>query len=562
MGSHWTIARKLGLMTAVLLAILVATSGFGILGMSRMHEGFRSVSQDTTRALIDLTATVDALHRIRIRVVSASVEADPARVAALKAEFDKQVSDLNQAWSIYLSSPMTPEERKLAEEVTAGLESYRGFVEGLWVRLAGGEARNVLKELLGEAGTKKFRQAGTPLRNLLSYQSEEAGSLFSAGEERYVADRAVSLGLVILGAILGMASALTIGRSVSRPVARIVAVMERLARNDTSVEIEGRDRGDEVGAIARAVEVFKRNAIDKARMEREAEESKNRAAEVRRAEMRQLADGFEGSVANVVESVSGASSAMESTASTMSSLAEKVAAQAVAVAEASELAATNVETVAAAAEQLSRSVTEISRQVSESVRVANTAVEEAANTDAIVGGLSSAAEQIGEVVKLINHIASQTNLLALNATIEAARAGDAGKGFAVVANEVKGLATQTAKATDEITQQIGTVQAETGRAAEAIRHVNLTIARINEISAAIAAAVEQQTAATQEIARNVEAAAHGTQAVSKNISEVKTAAKETGSASDSVLGAARKLSEESRALNLLVGDFVAKVRSG
>jgi methyl-accepting chemotaxis protein len=393
-----------------------------------------------------------------------------------------------------------------------------------------------------------------------------AGKLGTDTEENAAASETSNKTLVI-----GLSLALTLGvilvvalliRSITGPVSRIIAVMERLARDDTSVEVLGQDRKDEVGDIARSVQVFKQNALDKKRMEAEAEAAKKKAEADHKAEMSRMAGEFETGVAGIVNNVAGASTELEHTAQTMSALAGQVSAQASAVAAASEEAAANVQTVAAATEELSSSVSEISRQVSESAKVARSAVDEAAHSDEIVRGLADAAVRIGEVVNLINDIAAQTNLLALNATIEAARAGDAGKGFAVVANEVKNLANQTARATEEIGQQITSVQTETSRAVEAIRSVGSTIGRIDEISAAIALAVEQQGAATREIARNVEEAARGTQEVSSNISGVTSAAGEAGGAAQTVLAAAQRLTGESGELRRSVSDFVAKVKNG
>jgi methyl-accepting chemotaxis protein len=562
MSFQWNISRKLFALSIVMVAILVATSSVGILGLERMHDGFRQVSQDTTKALIDLSGTVDALHRLRIRVVSAAAEQDAGKIQSLKDEYGKQSGDLNRLWQAYMAVPMTDEEAKLAKDVGAGLGAYQAYLATGWKNIAEGRQSAVLADILGSSGTQRFREAASPLRKLLEYQSREAETLFDSGEETFTSDRILSIALVGLGIVLGGILSFTIGRSISNPIDRIIAVMDRLAQDDTSVEVQGLDRKDEVGGIARSVQVFKQNALDKKRIEAEAADTQRLADARHREEMLRLAAEFEASVARVVEGVSNASQDMEGTAQAMSSLSDQVSGQASAVAAASEQAAANVQTVAAATEELSSSVGEIGRQVSESAVVARSAVEEANHTNAMMQGLSDAAGRIGEVIKLINTIAAQTNLLALNATIEAARAGDAGKGFAVVANEVKGLATQTARATNEIAEQINAVQAETDKAVAAIHNVGRTITRIDQISSAIASAVEQQSAATQEIARNIEEASRGTQEVSMNIGGVTAAAQEAGQSSASVLSAARRLSSESDALKDIVRDFLVTVRKG
>ncbi|RXH36811.1 MULTISPECIES: HAMP domain-containing methyl-accepting chemotaxis protein [Bradyrhizobium] len=350
--------------------------------------------------------------------------------------------------------------------------------------------------------------------------------------------------------------------SIARPMRALTLAMEKLAGGDFSVVLPGLGRKDEVGEVAGAVEKFKVVSEQKAREEAEAKVRQDQiAAEQRKAEMQKLADTFEAAVGEIVGTVSSASTELEASATTLTSTAERTQKLTALVAAASEEASTNVQSVASATEELSSSITEISRQVQESARVASEAVSQARTTTDRVGELSAAASRIGDVVELINTIAGQTNLLALNATIEAARAGEAGRGFAVVASEVKALAEQTAKATGEIGQQIASIQTATEHSVGAIKDISHTIEKLSEISSTIAAAVEEQGAATQEISRNVQQAAEGTHQVSSNITDVQHGASETGSASSQVLSAAQMLSGDSNRLKLEVGKFLGTVRA-
>ena len=352
-----------------------------------------------------------------------------------------------------------------------------------------------------------------------------------------------------------------IARNISRPIAALAATTKALSEGDLSVEVGGRSRRDEIGMMAQSLDVFRAAMIESRRLE---DASKAREAETsaeRRRMRLELATTFESKVGGLVQSVSAAATEMEATAQVMTETAQQTASQSVGVASAAEQTSANVQTVAVATEELSSSIREISEQVAKSSTIAGRAAEEAKRTDATVQALAAGAQKIGDVVALINNIAGQTNLLALNATIEAARAGEAGRGFAVVATEVKALASQTAKATEEIAAQIDGIQAETQQVVTAIQAIGATIGEMNVIASGVAAAMEEQGAATQEIARNVQQAAQGTQVVTGNILDVKRGADETGSAASQVLMAAQELSRHSEDLGREVDTFLSGVKA-
>ena len=371
---------------------------------------------------------------------------------------------------------------------------------------------------------------------------------------------ALGLATLLIGAISGTAAWL-IGRSISRPLRQLGACMHALAEGELGEEIPGVGRGDEVGAMAATVQIFKDNAVRVRELEKSEADTRAGAANERRAVMENIANDFERSVNGIVRSVSMAAAGMQSTAESMTATASDASAHAATVGAASESASNNVETVAAAAEELSSSVAEISRQVARSSEIATKAVGDAELTNATVKALSTGAEKIGEVVKLIHSIAAQTNLLALNATIEAARAGESGRGFAVVASEVKALANQTAKATEEISAQVAAMQSSTGDAVTAINGITETIAQMSEITVSISTAMEQQGDATREIARNIQSVAAGSTEISTHIGGVTTSATATGKAASEVLANARELDQQSGMLRSAVGGFLAKIRA-
>jgi methyl-accepting chemotaxis protein len=372
----------------------------------------------------------------------------------------------------------------------------------------------------------------------------------------------IRIGLVVV-CVIGFAALLAwlVGRSITSPLRGLESAMTSLAAGDLSVVVAHNERGDEIGRMARAVGVFKTNAEEK----RDLETARVRVDEAARATQRQtaneVADRLQAQLGAVASALASASARLTTTADQMRGATDQADQQAVSAKTMVDRTAANVETVAAATEELASSVNEISNQVAKSSTIAIRAVEEAQRTDGLVQALAQAATKIGDIVQVISDIAGQTNLLALNATIEAARAGDAGKGFAVVASEVKSLATQTAKATDEIAAQIGQIQLATRDAVTAIASIGTTINEISQLSGGIAAAVEQQGAATQEISRNVRQAASGTLEVSERITGASKAVSSAGQSAEEVLGAASDLSVQSRELSEQLVRLVGEVRA-
>lgn len=416
-------------------------------------------------------------------------------------------------------------------------------------------AGKLLTTLLGAKDANGVRQGGMVNNQRVLMTRDAEG----------VADSVESLttmvwGLLGLGLVLGVLVSVLTARSIVRPVTGMTGAMTKLAARDVVVEVPSVARRDEIGDMAKAVQVFKDNMIRAAQLEKEQERAAVEAEEDKKRMMQDLAADFEQAVGTIINSVSGASTELQTVAQTMSSTIEETSRQAGVVASASEQANSNVQTVAAATEEMAASVEEIGRQAEESSRKALAATTEAEQTVTKVDALSEAATKIGAVVSLIQDIAEQTNLLALNATIEAARAGEAGRGFAIVASEVKDLASQTAKATTDIGEQISAIQDSTQSSAEAIGKVTTAIGDLNEIAASIAAAVEEQSAATNEISGNVQQAAIASQEVSSSIDEVNQSATGSSAAASQVLSSATDLSRQSESLRGEVDKFLQGIR--
>lgn len=477
------------------------------------------------------------------------------RIAGFRGQIDL-------AWGTIIPIAQRPDLPARISDAIASIQReyfqvYGGVRDGV---LAAGEAGDY--EI---SSSEYFARATTAISSILALADAIGESADRSAEDEVATSTssliAASLALLISIGLVLFSFWVTFLR-ILRPLRALTEAMIRLGDGLLDTVLPGLGRKDELGDMAQAVEAFKVKAAREARDEVEAKAKQDQiVAQQRKADMIKLANEFECAVGEVIETVSFASTELEASAGTLTSTAERAQEYTTAVAAASEEASTNVQSVASATEELSSSINEISRQVQESSRIASEAVDQASKTNERVGELSKAADCIGDVVKIINAIAGQTNLLALNATIEAARAGESGRGFSVVASEVKALAEQTAKATDEIRRHIAGIQVATQESASAIGKIKGTIERLSEISSMIAAAVEEQGAATQEISRNVQQAAQGTLQVSSSIAGVQRGASETGMASSRVLSAAKSLSNDSNRLKLEVGKFLNTARS-
>jgi len=560
---HISMLNKLRIAARLFLGFGILVVLIGVMGGSSVYSDERIIQ--TFNDLERLTGNVATDQRLEKRVLQGRMQIWMALATGDESHWTKVDEAFKEALTKkdeLLAQTQVPENRAKVEKLGKTIQDYQSLVQGLKqfkdtnADLESPEAKAILAKSLPMS--EEIQSIGDELSGIYQSRADET----SLSTESIIHDgEALALIIGAVSIVIGLSLSLVIGRGISTQVASITACMSRLSQGDLNVEIHSLDNKDEIGEMARALLVFRDNARQVEALRRQTIEQEAKAKEDRRQTMNQLADQFENSVMDVVEAVSASASQMQSTAQSMSAAAQQANAQAATVASASEHASNNVETVAAAAEELSASIAEISRQVSDAAHISATASEETARTDAMVASLASAADRIGEVVNLINDIAAQTNLLALNATIEAARAGDAGKGFAVVANEVKHLAAQTAKATGEIGEQISAVQEETRRAVGAIRNIGQVIEKVRSISSEISASVEQQGAATGEIARNVQEAARGTQEVSATIVGVSEAAASTGAAAQQVLASASLLSDNSNRLRRHVTDFLATVRA-
>lgn len=557
-GLSW----KVQLAPAFLILFLVGVGAYALQALRSNQAAVDALVSGPVRQselVNDLTTAAWTAHaRLYRLAATAANETDEKKVAAFAKEATAAAGRIPEALKAVEG---THGEFKLeaTEKLKAAVAGYLKKSKNA-IEMADGDAGSALMFI--KAAEQSFADIEKLTDDLNTRSSESKDREIARAGMKLEQQQLTLMAVLLVVAIGGVVVSFLIGRNISRPVVAMSKAMRELAAGNFEVQLPGLDRRDEVGQMAHAVQEFKVQAVAKAERETAEREEKNKElAAARRTELHNLAESFETAVGNIIENVGAASGELENSAAILTRSSAATQQLSTVVAAASEETSTNVQSVASATEEMAGSVNEIGRQVSDSNRIASEAVDQAQKTDARIAELSLAASRIGDVTKLITTIAEQTNLLALNATIEAARAGDAGRGFAVVAQEVKALAAQTAKATSEISTQIAGMQAATADSVLAIKEISGTIGRVSEIASAIAAAIEEQGAATQEIARNVQQAAIGSTQVATNIADVNRSAGDTGSASAQVLSSAQMLLSENKRLKSEVAKFLATVRA-
>ena len=547
------------ILVAVFMLAMGAVMQYGARQESAALDQVVKVAFARYQTTVEIRKSLAATHIDLYRMISLETSgADDskkteARIKVVKSELETARQTLSQL----ATGKMTRDEAALVKTTQAATKSY-GESVGNVTDMATADAATALTFMT--SADDAYKALWTKIGELGSLEKrltdETAAAAATESRRATILSLALLTGALVLTGLIILAAS----RAIARPILGMASAMSKLAGGDKAAAIPGLGRGDEIGRMADAVQVFKDNMVraDQLAADQRSEQAQK---ERRQQAVEEQIKTFDHAVGGSLDTLASASTELTATAQSMSATATETTQQATAVAKAVESSSSNVQTAAAAAEELSASIMEISRQVTESARIAGQAVDDAGRTNAQVQALAGAAQKIGDVVKLINDIAGQTNLLALNATIEAARAGEAGKGFAVVASEVKSLATQTAKATEDISAQIKSIQSATADSVKAIEGITGTINRINEIATSIASAVEEQGAATKEIARNVQQASAGASEASSSIATVTQAASNTGAASTQVLDAAGKLATQGETLRAEVGRFLASIRA-
>jgi methyl-accepting chemotaxis protein len=554
------LVKKISIPVAIMVAVAVGMVWNTKSGLTSLGQSNATVVNDYAPHLIRALKVSIYLNQAAINLRDLVIETDAEKARQVRQQRDAAMQSVQDVIDELGSTASDNDQRKFAADLKEIFSTFGPAMRGA--------ADMAMQDQRAEG--YKMAKDWAPIRkkmaDLIQSEVDRTGTLM----QRQIADgkdleTRVGTTLLLFAAV-GLGGALVmmgwiVLYQVARPLNIMTGLMEKLASGNLDIAVADTERGDEIGSLARSLEVFKTNSLEMKRLESDQVAAKERAEAERRTAMLELAAGFEGSVGGIVGMVASASTEMQGAARSLTGIAEASNQRATTVSAAAVQATANVQTVASATEELTTSISDILHRVNRSTQIAAKATEEAARTDATVDSLAKAAQKIGEVVTLIQDVAAQTNLLALNATIEAARAGDAGKGFAVVASEVKNLASQTARATEEIKIQIGDIQTTTKIAVDAIRSINAVIDEIREISLDVTAAVDQQSSAAREISTNVGQAAKGTDDVSNNIIGLTQASAEVGGAATQVLSAATELSQQSEKLKTEVGRFLMNVRA-
>ncbi|NYZ16184.1 HAMP domain-containing protein [Azospirillum sp. RWY-5-1] len=555
-----SISAKILSIVALLSILTIGTNLVALNRMGSIDAVYSELIDNDVEAMVGLARTNRFAVQIGRQTYKLIAQTDDRRMADAVAAVDQYFAQAEKQIAEVRS--LIPEEARSLDGLAgefASLKRYYDELKPLALGNRNDEALRILNDRFDPAMDRLRDDAIRLTDQVKATVAKHSADSTAAYTASWWFVLSVSVGGVLLVGGLAVFIALS---GIARPIGRIVAAMGSVADGKLDTEVPGLGRKDEVGSLADALETFKEKGQETLRLQAEVAEKERLATEERRAAMHRMADQFEASVSSAVSMVASAATQLQSSAQSLSAIAEESRAQATTVASATEQTSANVQTVAASAEEMTSSIGEITRRVGQSADIARVATAKAEATNATIQTLAEQAKAIGDVVRLISDIASQTNLLALNATIEAARAGEAGKGFAVVASEVKTLATQTARATDEIATRITAIQQATNGAVDATTEIARIIGEINEISTTIAAAVEEQDAATREIARNVQQAAQGTQEIADTITGVQRAASETGTSATHVLSASSELSRESERLSGEVERFIRQVRAG
>jgi len=556
-----TISRAIlifGLITAAGLGAVITTSVYGLAQLKVGGPLYNQIKLGN-----DLIADIlpPPEYVIEAYLEATLVLREPEQLSAHRDRITQLKKEYDERREFWIKSDLDPVlKAKLVDKSDQEVRRFwTAIQDGLLPALAKGDAAAAAKSYAEI--TARYTAHRAVIDDIVKQTNDQNAATEVAATERVSTFTLVLWGVSALVFLIIGAGLFGVAFGVIRPIAEMTGVMKGLAGGDLTVTVPALSRDDEVGAMARAVQVFRENALRVQSMESEQASLKLKAEGERKAAMQAMADGFDSAIGKIIQTVSTASSELESSAGRLTKTAEVTQMLSATVATASEQSSASAQSAAAAAEEMASSVSEIGRQVQDSHKISREAVSQVEQTNARIADLAQSAGRIGEVVRMISAVAEQTNLLALNATIEAARAGEAGRGFAVVASEVKALAAQTAKATEEISGQIGQMQSATNQSVSAIQEIGGTISRIAEISQAIAAAVEEQGAATQEISRSVQQAAQGATQVAGSITDVNRGATDTGAASTHVHGLAQSLLGQSNHLKGEVEKFLSTVRA-